>query len=146
MMRKLQSVTAGLVAALMLVAVVSVAVRAEGKIETQVVNSGPQNWADLLQGRISFSEFWGRESSRKVDWSNHPCLPGERRVDTGDSGIACFPAQSASVTCEVLGYRDVNEGEQGVVRRAILGKCTSSWGGTGGWAGNGSAKPDTQSP
>ena len=136
-----------MVAALMLVAVasLSVAVRAE-KLETQVVNSGPQNWADLLKGRISFKQFVAKEKDRKVDWSNHPCQPGERRVDTGESGIACYPAQSASVTCEVLGYQDVNEGEAGIVRRAVLGKCTSSWGGTGGWAGNGSSNDGNQAP
>lgn len=114
-------------------------------VEKDVVSSGPQNWADLLKGRISFKQFLEKEKQRTP---GPKCPEGYAEETRGDEGPACWakPGGGASVTCEVVGWQDVNEGEAGVVRRPILGKCTSSWGGTGGWAGTGPSNPGPQAP
>lgn len=133
------------VAVLAALAVAMAAGAAVAGVEKEVVNSGPQNWADLFKGKISFKEFLDRESRRQP---GEKCGEGYVYETRGDEGAACWakPGHGASVTCEVLGYEDVNEGEAGVVRRPKLGNCTSSWGGTGGWAGDGPANPGEQAP
>lgn len=78
--------------------------------------------------RDSVKEWWKGLQAKPAA---APCLPGTHPVDEGEHGVVCRSDKPASVTCEILGYRDENEGELGVVRRPILGKCTPS----GGWAG-----------
>ena len=129
---------------LAVVALVLAAGVAKAGVEKDVVNSGPQNWADLVKGRISFKEFLAKEAKREP---GAKCADGYEWVTRGDEGPACWakPGHGASVTCQVLRYERRTD-ENGTYDVPVLGQCTSSWGGTGGFAGNGPAKPDTQSP
>ena len=118
---------------------------AKAGIEKEDAGTGPQNWSDLVKGKISFKEFLTRESQRTP---GPKCPEGYEWAVRGDEGGACWakPGHGASVTCEIIGWTERNEGEGGVVRVPVLGKCTSSWGGTGGWAGNGPSNGGNEAP
>ncbi|MBI4345957.1 MAG: hypothetical protein HY553_03825 [Elusimicrobia bacterium] len=114
-------------------------------IEKEVANSGPQNWADLLKGNISFKQFLKREAKRAPAAK---CPEGYQEETRGDEGPACWakPGHGAWVRCEIKSWRTVTD-EGGTYQVPDqIGKCESSWGGTGGFAGNGPSTPDTQSP
>lgn len=124
-------------AALALVAVVSLcgAVRAAGE---DVKTLGASNWlVSLTQvaGRIKTkvaakadarapAGLYGRDHCSPYDDTMEPAYDSE-------SGYYCKSKKPASVSCEIVGWETVNEGEGGPVLRPILGACNPA----GGWAG-----------
>ena len=99
---------------------------------------------DLRAGKPgAFRRFFRAEARRNVDWSNHPCKPGEVRDTTqGDSGVVCRSAQRFTVSCDVTSHQVPGEGgPQTVVDH--INSCTCNGKPCNGFAGDGPGNPDT---
>lgn len=74
--------------------------------------------------------LYGRDHCSPYDETMKPVNNGN---GDGENGYYCVSKKPASVSCEVVGQKCEIEGENGLVCRAILGKCNPP----GGWAGSG---------
>lgn len=135
-------------AALALAAVVAVAgtVRAAGE-DTKAL--GASNWlvsltkvAGAVKSKVATKAgagapagLYGRDHCSPYDDTMEPAYESE-------IGWYCKSRKPASVSCEIVGWETVNEGEGGPVLRPVLGDCDPA----GGWAGTPLDRDAPQAP
>lgn len=111
------------------VALAAAAHAAAPKPEAAAVKADSALSAAVANVRETLAKSWNK---KKPQTQPGGCLPGTHPSQEGENGIVCRSDNPSSVTCEILGYKDVVDGEMGVIRKPILGKCTPE----GGWAGS----------
>lgn len=79
--------------------------------------------------------LYGRDHCSPYDATMEPAYESE-------VGYYCKSKKPASVSCEIVGWETVNEGEGGPVLRPILGDCDPA----GGWAGTPIDRDAPQAP